>query len=107
MMLVGVRFAPEYEILRGFPPPEDPVKTFLRRRVFMGVYTCQNILETRDQKCLDIAERVLTPFEASDGYAYDYSSYEYHLLVIGLTLILVIVGGGKFSVDQKLSEKIG
>ncbi len=33
--------------------------------------------------------------------------YEYHLLVIGLTLILVIVGGGKFSVDQKLSEKIG
>ncbi len=32
--------------------------------------------------------------------------YEYHLLAIGLALIVMIRGGGKFSVDQKLSEKI-
>lgn len=32
--------------------------------------------------------------------------FEYHLLTIGLTLILVITGGGKFSIDQKLSEKL-
>ncbi|MCB0335023.1 MAG: DoxX family protein [Bdellovibrionales bacterium] len=32
--------------------------------------------------------------------------YEYHLLVIGLALSLVISGGGKFSVDQKLLEKL-
>ncbi len=32
--------------------------------------------------------------------------YEYHLLAIGLALTLVISGGGKFSVDQMISEKI-
>jgi putative oxidoreductase len=32
--------------------------------------------------------------------------YEYHLLAIGLALIVMIRGGGKYSVDQKLSEKI-
>lgn len=32
--------------------------------------------------------------------------FEYHLLAIGLALTLVISGGGKFSVDQMISEKI-
>lgn len=33
--------------------------------------------------------------------------FEYHLLVLGLALIVMIKGGGKFSLDKKLSEKIG
>ncbi len=30
--------------------------------------------------------------------------FEYHLLVIGLALTLVITGGGKYSVDQRLAK---
>jgi putative oxidoreductase len=32
--------------------------------------------------------------------------YEYHLLVIGLSLALVITGAGKWSVDRLIAEKI-
>ena len=32
--------------------------------------------------------------------------FEYHLLAIGLALALVVSGGGKLSLDQKLSEKL-
>lgn len=31
--------------------------------------------------------------------------FEYHLLVIGLALALVVSGGGKYSVDDKISKK--
>lgn len=30
--------------------------------------------------------------------------FEYHLLVIGMSLALVISGGGKYSLDQKISQ---
>ena len=32
--------------------------------------------------------------------------YEYHLLVIGIAAALVVIGGGKWSVDQKLAEQL-
>ena len=31
--------------------------------------------------------------------------FEYHLLVIGMAVALMISGGGKFSLDQKITEK--
>lgn len=33
--------------------------------------------------------------------------YEYHLLVIGISLALLIAGGGKWSVDRLISDKLG
>lgn len=33
--------------------------------------------------------------------------YEYHLLALGLVLALIIGGGGKWSVDRAISEKLG
>lgn len=32
--------------------------------------------------------------------------FEYHLLTLGISLALIITGGGKFSVDQKISQKL-
>lgn len=33
--------------------------------------------------------------------------YEYHLLVIGIAAALLLTGAGKWSVDQKIAERIG
>lgn len=33
--------------------------------------------------------------------------YEYHLLAVGLALAVIIGGGGKWSVDRVISEKLG
>ncbi|HSC77391.1 MAG TPA: DoxX family protein [Candidatus Acidoferrales bacterium] len=33
--------------------------------------------------------------------------YEYHLLALGLVLALIIGGGGKWSVDRAISQKLG
>lgn len=32
--------------------------------------------------------------------------YEYHLLVIGIAVALTIVGGGRWSVDQQIAERL-
>ncbi len=32
--------------------------------------------------------------------------YEYHLLAIGLAFIVMIRGGGRYSIDQKIAEKL-
>ena len=32
--------------------------------------------------------------------------YEYHLLVIGIAAALLVTGGGKWAVDQKLAERL-
>ncbi len=32
--------------------------------------------------------------------------FEYHILVIGLALALVVSGGGRFSADHQISERI-
>ncbi len=33
--------------------------------------------------------------------------YEYHLLVIGISIALIIAGGGKWSLDRVISDKLG
>jgi putative oxidoreductase len=33
--------------------------------------------------------------------------YEYHLLVIGISMVLTIVGAGRWSVDQQIAQRIG
>lgn len=33
--------------------------------------------------------------------------FEYHLLVIGIALVLLITGGGKWSVDGELAKRLG
>jgi putative oxidoreductase len=32
--------------------------------------------------------------------------YEYHLLVLGIAIVLTIVGGGRWSVDQQIAQRI-
>jgi putative oxidoreductase len=32
--------------------------------------------------------------------------YEYHLLAIGIAIVLTIVGGGRWSVDQQIAQRI-
>jgi putative oxidoreductase len=32
--------------------------------------------------------------------------YEYHLLVIGIAVVLTIVGGGRWSADQQIAQRI-
>jgi putative oxidoreductase len=32
--------------------------------------------------------------------------YEYHLLVLGIAVVLTIVGGGRWSVDQQIAQRI-
>jgi putative oxidoreductase len=32
--------------------------------------------------------------------------YEYHLLVLGIAIVLTIIGGGKWSVDQQIARRI-
>ncbi len=33
--------------------------------------------------------------------------YEYHLLVLGISIALTIIGGGRWSVDQQIAAKLG
>lgn len=33
--------------------------------------------------------------------------YEYHLLVLGIGIVLTIVGAGRWSVDQQIAQRIG
>jgi putative oxidoreductase len=32
--------------------------------------------------------------------------YEYHLLVLGISIVLTIIGGGRWSVDQQIAQRI-